>query len=70
MCLARRTLLLILDNCEHLRDACARLMVTLLAGCPRIKILATSREVLGVDGETVYTVPSLSLPEGWAGSAP
>ena len=70
MCFARRTLLLILDNCEHLRDASARLMSQLLAGCPKIKILATSREVLGVDGEIIYTVPSLSLPEEGSGIAP
>jgi len=61
--LGRRILLLVLDNCEHLRDASARLINQLLVGCPKIKILATSREVLGVDGEIVYTVPSLSLPE-------
>ena len=61
--LGRRILLLILDNCEHLRDASVRLIGTLLAGCPHLKILTTSREVLGVDGETIYTVPSLSLPE-------
>lgn len=58
-----KTLLLILDNCEHLVDACAQLATTLLGACPRLKILASSREALGVAGETAYRVPSLSLPD-------
>ena len=58
-----KTLLLILDNCEHLVDACAQLATALLTACPRLKILASSREALGVAGETAYRVPSLSLPD-------
>jgi len=55
--------LLILDNCEHLFDACAELTTTLLANCSNIKILATSREVLNISGEAIYQTPSLLLPE-------
>ena len=58
-----RTTLLIFDNCEHLIDACAQLAETLLGSCPRLKILATSREALGLTGEAVYRVPSLSIPK-------
>ena len=52
--------LLLLDNCEHLRDACAELSLALLPACPRLRLLATSREPLGVVGETDYPVPPLS----------
>ena len=55
-------LLLVLDNCEHLIDACATLADSLLRACPDLKILATSREALGVEGETSWLVPSLSVP--------
>lgn len=55
---------LVLDNCEHLRDAVARIVAGLLAAAPGVRILATSREVLGVPGETVYAVPPLGLVEG------
>lgn len=55
--------LLVLDNCEHLVDAAARLAKDLLSACPRLRILATSRESLGVSGETVWPVPTLSLPD-------
>jgi predicted ATPase/DNA-binding SARP family transcriptional activator len=58
-----KTALLIFDNCEHLLDACAELITSLLAGCPNIQILATSRESLGLPGEAIYTLPSLPLPE-------
>jgi predicted ATPase len=51
--------LLILDNCEHLIDACAEIVDELLAGCPGITILATSRESLDVDGEQVFPLGSL-----------
>jgi len=54
--------LLVLDNCEHLVAACAELVNSLLRACPQVKILATSREVLNVPGETVWRVPTLSLP--------
>jgi predicted ATPase/DNA-binding CsgD family transcriptional regulator len=57
-----RRLLLLLDNCEHLVGACAELADALLRACPHLRILATSREVLGVAGETVYPVPPLTLP--------
>jgi predicted ATPase/DNA-binding XRE family transcriptional regulator len=55
--------LLVFDNCEHLIPACAELTEALLYICPDLKILATSREVLGIDGETVYLVPSLTTPD-------
>jgi len=61
--LRKKTTLLILDNCEHLLDACTQLTTTLLHSCPNIKILATSREVLNISGEATYQMPSLSLPE-------
>ena len=60
--LKTKELLLILDNCEHLIDACAALADALLHTCPNLKILATSREALGVAGEVSWPVPSLSLP--------
>ena len=55
--------LLLLDNCEHLVETCAKLAHDLLHACPRLKIMASSREALGVAGETAYRVPSLSLPD-------
>ena len=61
-----RALLLVLDNCEHLIAACAELVEALLREAPALRILATSREALGVSGEIVYRVPSLSLPEALA----
>jgi non-specific serine/threonine protein kinase len=61
-----RELLLVLDNCEHLIASCAQLVETLLSEAPGLRILATSREALGVPGETVHRVPSLSLPDGLA----
>lgn len=61
--LKSRKLLLVLDNCEHLVEACAGLSEALLRCCPGLQILATSREALCIDGETVRQVPSLSLPE-------
>jgi predicted ATPase/class 3 adenylate cyclase len=54
--------LIILDNCEHLIDAAAKFAATVLRECAAIRILATSREPLGIDGEQVYRVSSLSLP--------
>jgi predicted ATPase/class 3 adenylate cyclase len=54
--------LLVLDNCEHLIDAAAKFCDQVIRRCPRVRILATSREPLGIDGERVYRVPSLSLP--------
>ncbi|MEU2715656.1 LuxR C-terminal-related transcriptional regulator [Streptomyces sp. NPDC007205] len=58
---------LILDNCEHLAEPCARLAATLLGRCPGLRILATSREALRVPGETVFRVGELSLPPADAG---
>src|SRR5947209_4329626 len=55
--------LLIVDNCEHLADAAARLAVAILAECPGLRILTTSREPLGLDGEVIHRVPSLQLPQ-------
>jgi predicted ATPase/DNA-binding CsgD family transcriptional regulator len=57
-----RSLLVVLDNCEHLIGACAKLADALLAGCPNLALLATSREPLGIGGERVYRVPSLATP--------
>ena len=60
--IGRRKLLLLLDNCEHLIDAAARLAETVVRACPRATILATSREVLRIDGECVFRVPPLDVP--------
>jgi len=62
MTLARRQLLLVLDNCEHVIDAAAQLCAALLTGCDDLRILATSREPLAVAGETRYRLGSLALP--------
>ncbi len=62
-------MLLILDNCEHLIDPAARIANTLLRTAPSLQVLATSREALGIDGETSYRVPSLSLPDARARTA-
>ncbi|MFN2136807.1 MAG: LuxR C-terminal-related transcriptional regulator [Candidatus Promineifilaceae bacterium] len=61
--LQERHVLLLLDNCEHLITACAKLAAAALQSCPNVTILATSREPLGVPGEHVWSVPSLTLPE-------
>lgn len=66
--LRTKTVLLILDNSEHLLDACAQLITALLQACPGIKILATSREPLAMAGEATYRIPSLSIPEKREGS--
>jgi predicted ATPase/DNA-binding CsgD family transcriptional regulator len=55
-------LLVLLDNCEHVIDACAKLADALLRGCPNLALLATSREPLGVHGEHVFRVPSMAVP--------
>ena len=60
--LRTRALLLLLDNCEHLRSACGGAADALLRECPGLRILATSREPLGNPGETVWAVSSLSHP--------
>lgn len=56
--------LLALDNCEHLIEECARVVDELVRGCPDLVVLATSREPLGVMGETTFRVPSLAVPVG------
>jgi non-specific serine/threonine protein kinase len=61
--LQHRKLLLVLDNCEHLIADCAGLADRLLHACPHLKVLATSREALGINGEIVWPVPALSLPD-------
>src|SRR6516225_5257955 len=58
----QRSLLVLLDNCEHVIGACAKLADALLRGCPNLALLATSRESLGIGGERVYRVPSMSVP--------
>jgi non-specific serine/threonine protein kinase len=68
--LATKHLLLVLDNCEHLLDSCARLAVTLLKSCPDLRVLATSRQGLGTTGETRMRVPPLSLPDDGASLKP
>ena len=64
-----RRLLLILDTCEHVVDAIAGLVHQLLAGCPALRVIATSREPLRVRGETVWRVPPLALPAAVGGLA-
>jgi non-specific serine/threonine protein kinase len=61
-----RGLLLVLDNCEHLIQPCAELADAVLRACPRVAILATSREPLGIVGETTRRVPSLTRPDSRA----
>ena len=61
--LHQKALLLILDNCEHLLDACAELVQSLLVYCPNLRILTTSREILNVEGEATYYLSSLSTPK-------
>ncbi len=61
--LRSKSALLILDNCEHLLSRCAQLAAALLRACPNMRIMATSREGLGIGGELTYPVPALSLPD-------
>jgi predicted ATPase/class 3 adenylate cyclase/Tfp pilus assembly protein PilF len=73
--LAFQNVLIMLDNCEHLIDACAETVDAILRRCPGVYLLTTSREPLGIGGETIYRVPSLSMPgpddddSPWAGDA-
>ncbi len=60
--LRSKKILLVMDNCEHLIDACAQLCDALLRSCSELRILASSRESMGIGGEHSYRVPSLSLP--------
>lgn len=68
--LSSRHLLLVLDNCEHLIAAAADLAETLLHACPHLVILASSREALGLAGETIFRVPSLAQPSRPAEAGP
>jgi predicted ATPase/class 3 adenylate cyclase len=63
---ADKRLLVVLDNCEHLLDACATLCEHLLRGTAEVRILATSREPLRIGGEVVFSVPALGVPESGA----
>src|SRR5262249_49122924 len=68
--LADKRLVLVLDNCEHLPDACAVLAARLLSAAEGLRILATSRQLLNVDGEQVLEVPPLSVPDpDWLSAA-
>jgi len=64
-----RHLLVVLDNCEHLAAACAALVGELMSACPRLHVLATSREPLELQGETTFGVPPLGVPEADARTA-
>jgi non-specific serine/threonine protein kinase len=68
--LSSRQLLLVLDNCEQVVDAAAKLAETLLRSCPEIRILATSREALGIVGETVEPLSPLPCPETYSEPTP
>lgn len=57
-----RTALLVLDNCEHVQDACAALIERLLAGCPDLQVVATSREPLRIPGEQMWRLRPLAVP--------
>jgi predicted ATPase/class 3 adenylate cyclase len=68
--LGPQDMLIVLDNCEHLIGACAKTAETILQRCPKVHLIVTSREPLGIGGETIYRVPSLSLPpDGDSGQA-
>ncbi|MEQ7006837.1 LuxR C-terminal-related transcriptional regulator [Actinopolymorpha sp. B17G11] len=64
--LANKRLLLVLDNCEHLLDSCARLTHSMLVAAPNVRVLATSREPLNISGEHIWPVPPLSVPTAGA----
>ena len=73
--LSDQSILIVLDNCEHLIDACATLADRISRGCPGVNLVATSREPLGIDGEDASTgyPPCPSLPRGprrWRSSVP
>ncbi len=61
--LAGRSMLVVLDNCEHLREACAVVVAGLVESCPRVHVLATSREPLGIGAERLWTVAPLATPD-------
>ncbi|HTT52089.1 MAG TPA: DUF4062 domain-containing protein [Streptosporangiaceae bacterium] len=60
--IGERSLLILLDNCEHVIGTCAKVADALLRACPNLALLATSREPLGIDGEQIYRVPTLATP--------
>ena len=59
--LRQKKILLVIDNCEHLIDVCAQVAKSLLQACPNLRVIASSREALGIEAESAYRVPSLSL---------
>jgi predicted ATPase/DNA-binding CsgD family transcriptional regulator len=61
--LQNQEVLLVLDNCEHLIGACAELVESLLRACPKLRVVATGRQPLGLAGETTWRVPSLAVPD-------
>lgn len=61
--LRAKQVLLVLDNCEHLVEATAQLTESLLSACPHLQVIASSREALGVPGESIYRVTPLSIPD-------
>jgi predicted ATPase/class 3 adenylate cyclase len=61
--LQRKNLLLIFDNCEHLLEAAASIADAIHRGCPNVRVLATSRQALGISGEAVHRLPSLAVPQ-------
>lgn len=61
--LKEKNILLIFDNCEHLLDRCAKITEKLLSQCPKLKIISTSREPFNIQGEIIYKIPPLSMPE-------
>ena len=68
--LAPQDVLIVVDNCEHLIGGCAKTAEAIVRRCPRVHLLTTSREPLGIGGETIYRVPSLSLPGPAEAGAP
>ena len=60
--LKSKKMLLVFDNCEHVLSEAARLSDALMRACPDVKIIASSREALAIQGETVIEIPSLSRP--------
>ncbi len=65
-----KEMLIIMDNCEHLINECAKLAEMLLSNCAKLKIIATSREALNCSGEQAFRVPSLSIPDTSVGNTP
>jgi predicted ATPase len=64
--LGMRELLLVMDNCEHVLDAAARMIDQIVMHCPRVTVLATSREALGIEGERILAVPALAQDDATA----